>query len=42
MADSEVAWNFQKYLLDEEGKLVRVVNPKTLPDDKSVIEWIKS
>jgi glutathione peroxidase len=41
-ADSEVAWNFQKYLIDQEGNLVRVVNPKTLPDDVSVIKWIKS
>jgi len=42
LADSEVAWNFQKYLIDKEGKLIRVVNPKTLPDDVSVIDWIKS
>ena len=41
-ADSEVKWNFQKFLIDREGKLDRVVNPKTLPDDASVIDWIKS
>ena len=38
--DSKVKWNFQKYLIDEEGKLVGVVSPRTLPNDSSVIEWI--
>ena len=42
LEDSEVAWNFQKYLIDENGKLVKVISPKTLPTDKSVIEWLKS
>lgn len=41
-ADSEVQWNFQKYLIDEEGKVVRVVEPQVLPDDESIIEWITS
>lgn len=40
LEDNEVKWNFQKYLIDEEGKLVRVVSPKTLPDDASIVEWI--
>lgn len=41
LKDSEVSWNFQKYLLDEEGKLVNVISPKTVPDDASIINWIK-
>ena len=40
--DSEVDWNFQKYLIDENGEVVRVVSPKTLPIDESIIDWIKS
>ncbi|HMC01408.1 MAG TPA: glutathione peroxidase [Flavobacteriaceae bacterium] len=40
--DSEVDWNFQKYLIDENGELVRVVSPKTLPIDESIINWMKS
>lgn len=40
--DSEVSWNFQKYLIDENGQLVRVVSPRTLPDDSSILDWIKS
>ncbi len=39
--DSEVKWNFQKYLIDENGALVRVVDPRTKPDDDSVLNWIK-
>lgn len=40
--DSKVKWNFQKYLINEEGKIDKVINPRTKPDDESVISWIKS
>ena len=40
-ADSEVAWNFQKYLINEEGKLVDVIDPRTLPTDEKIVKWIK-
>jgi len=40
LEDSEVAWNFQKYLLDENGFLVKVVHPKVLPNDAEIIKWI--
>ena len=39
--DSEVAWNFQKYLIDENGQLSQVIPPTTLPTDQSVIDWIE-
>lgn len=39
--DSKVEWNFQKYLLDENGYLIRVVEPRILPDDPSIISWIE-
>lgn len=42
VTDSEVKWNFQKYLLDENGKLVKVIEPETLPTDESIIAWIRS
>jgi glutathione peroxidase len=38
--DSEVKWNFQKYLLNEEGQLEKVIGPRTLPNDPEVIKWI--
>ena len=40
--DSSVSWNFQKYLIDENGFIVRVVSPRTKPDDQSIIDWISS
>lgn len=40
LEDNEVKWNFQKYLIDEEGKLVKVISPRTLPNDPSIIEWL--
>lgn len=40
--DSEVKWNFQKYLIDENGKLVDVIYSKEKPDSEKVIAWITS
>lgn len=40
--DSQVEWNFQKYLLNENGKLVKVISPRTLPTDAEIINWIKN
>lgn len=40
MKDSEVSWNFQKYLIDENGKLVDVLDPKVKPDSEKVLAWI--
>ena len=40
--DSEVKWNFQKYLLNEKGELVDVISPRTLPTDPKIVNWIKS
>ncbi|PHR74641.1 MAG: glutathione peroxidase [Lutibacter sp.] len=42
LEDSKVSWNFQKYLLNENGEVVRVISPKTLPNDPSIIEWIEN
>ena len=41
LEDSEVKWNFQKYLLDENGNLVKVISPQILPNDDFIIEWIE-
>jgi glutathione peroxidase len=40
--DSEVTWNFQKYLIDENGKLVDMLPPKEKPYSDKVVNWIKS
>lgn len=41
LEDSKVKWNFQKYLIDEEGHLVKVISPTTKPDDAEIISWIE-
>lgn len=41
VSDSEVQWNFQKYMIDEDGHLVDFVNPKTKPNDEKIVSWIK-
>ena len=38
---SSVKWNFQKYLINEEGQLEYVINPQVKPDDEKIIEWIE-
>ena len=42
LQDSEVAWNFQKYLIDEKGELAMVIEPRTLPTDPSIVKWIET
>ena len=41
LEDSEVKWNFQKYLINEKGELEKVISPRTLPTDPEVLNWIK-
>lgn len=38
--DSEVTWNFQKYLIDEKGNLVDVVSPRDKVTSDKVLSWI--
>jgi glutathione peroxidase len=39
--DSKVEWNFQKYLIDENGHLAKVISPRVLPNDPTIIAWIE-
>ena len=39
--DSEVKWNFQKYLIDRDGKLVAVKDSNVVPSDNSILSWIQ-
>lgn len=41
VADSEVAWNFQKYLIDEKGNIQFSLPPTTEPDTQEIIDWIE-
>jgi glutathione peroxidase len=40
LEDSEVEWNFQKYLINEKGELEKVISPQVLPTDASIVDWI--
>ncbi|RRJ89127.1 glutathione peroxidase [Flavobacterium macacae] len=42
LQDSEVEWNFQKYLINEKGELVKVISPRTLPTDPEIVNWLKA
>jgi len=39
--DSKVKWNFQKYMIDENGKLIDVAYSRTNPLDEQIINWIE-
>ena len=40
--DSKVKWNFQKYLINEDGELAEVIYSDTKPMDKEIVSWIKN
>ena len=40
LENSKVSWNFQKYMIDEEGQLVGHVAPSVKPDSKELLSWI--
>jgi len=41
-ADSEVKWNFQKYLINEEGSLIKVFSPMAEPASEEVLSVIEN
>ena len=38
--DAKVSWNFEKFLIDEEGELVKNLEPKTSPVDDEITGWL--
>ncbi|MEN8156614.1 MAG: glutathione peroxidase [Bacteroidota bacterium] len=38
--ESKIAWNFQKYMIDENGVMVGHVAPRKKPDSKEIISWL--
>ncbi|RYD95336.1 MAG: glutathione peroxidase, partial [Sphingobacteriales bacterium] len=41
LEDSKVSWNFQKYLIDEQGKLVKHFEPGTKPLSEEIVNAVK-
>jgi glutathione peroxidase len=40
--DAPVKWNFQKFMIDENGHLAGMVPTKEKPDSEKILNWIKS
>lgn len=38
----DIAWNFQKFLINTEGKIDMVIGPRVLPTDQEIKNWIKA
>lgn len=38
--NSRVSWNFQKYLIDENGRIAGVVKPRVNPYSDKIINWL--
>jgi glutathione peroxidase len=41
LQSSTVKWNFQKYMIDEEGHLIDSVHPAKKPDCDKIVKWIE-
>lgn len=41
-ADGDIRWNFEKFLVDRDGKVVARFHPKTAPDAPEVVAAIES
>ena len=41
VVDAEVQWNFQKFMINEQGQLVGFASPKEKPDSEKIISWIE-
>jgi glutathione peroxidase len=39
--DAPVTWNFQKFMIDENGHVFGSVSPKEKPDSEKIVNWIK-
>ncbi|MFV8369433.1 glutathione peroxidase [Flavobacterium sp. LB2R40] len=41
LQDSDVKWNFQKYLINEKGELEKVYLSAVEPTDEKIVSWVK-
>lgn len=39
--DTDIAWNFTKFLLDDKGKLINSFPSKVKPTDEAIVKYLK-
>jgi glutathione peroxidase len=39
--DAVIKWNFNKFLLDENGKMIAYFDSKVLPDSEEILKYVK-
>ncbi len=39
--DAPVTWNFQKFMIDENGRLAGMVEPDVEPNNAKIIQWLE-
>jgi len=39
--DAKVKWNFQKFMIDEEGNLFDMAKPGENPLSEKIVDWVK-
>ncbi len=39
--DAKVKWNFQKFMIDKEGRVVDFAYPTTSPNSKKIEDWLR-
>ena len=38
--DFDIEWNFQKFLINENGSIDKVISPRVLPNAPEIVDWI--
>lgn len=40
--DAEVSWNFQKFMIGEDGQVVDYASPRESPFSEKIVQWIEN
>jgi len=41
VSDAEMVWNFEKFLIDQNGHWVKCIKPNVSPVSEEIVDWIK-